>query len=100
MALSHSVSQFFGFTGGVDEAAEIVRLQRRVDALEAQVAELARSTQTDLRTATPPSPVSDEVRALALQGQPIRAIKRHREQTGLGLKTAKADIDAVVAGRL
>ena len=68
MALSHSAPQFFGLTGGVDEAAEIVRLQRRVDALEAQVAELARSTQTDLRTATPPSPVSDEVRALALQG--------------------------------
>ncbi|WP_374929544.1 hypothetical protein [Kytococcus sedentarius] len=93
-------SSFLGLNAGVDPVAENARLARRVALLEAQVAELAQRSGTDLRTVQAPSPVSPEVRALALRGQPVRAIKLHREQTGLGLRAAKDDVDAVTSGRV
>ena len=89
---------FLGLNAGTDPVAENARLRRRVDLLEAQVAELAHRSGVTLR-ATPPPAVSTEVRTLAQRGDVIRAIKLHREQTGLGLKAAKDDVDAVVAGR-
>jgi ribosomal protein L7/L12 len=58
-----------------------------VDALEAGRAPPA--------AAASPAPAGglDEVRALALQGNKIQAIKRYRELTGVGLKEAKDYVD-------
>jgi ribosomal protein L7/L12 len=58
------------------------RLERKLDAL------LARQGVQDT------SGLSEEVRRLARDGRKIEAIKLHREQTGVGLAEAKADIDA------
>ena len=43
--------------------------------------------------------LSEEVKAIADQGQKIAAIKLHREQTELGLKEAKDDVEAYMDGR-
>lgn len=99
MSIGKGIVDFLGLTGGMNTEQEVVRLRRRVDTLEAQVAELARATGTDLRFVDVGPAVSDEVRQLALSGQQIKAIKVHREQTGAGLAEAKRDVDEVVGGR-
>lgn len=58
-------------------------LARQAGLSEAQVAELQGP------------PVSAEVRQLVLEGKKIQAIKVHRDQTGLGLKEAKDDVEAL-----
>lgn len=40
--------------------------------------------------------MSEQVKALADGGEKLNAIKVHREQTGLGLKEAKDEVDAYV----
>jgi hypothetical protein len=59
------------------------------------------SAWQDQRTLAPP--VSDDLQgqayALASQGKKIHAIKLVRQHTGLGLKEAKAYVDALAAGR-
>lgn len=45
------------------------------------------------------SPISAAVAAAIQSGNPIEAIKRVREETGLGLQEARALVDAHVAGR-
>ena len=48
----------------------------------------------------PPAPAGhDDVRQLVLQGRKIDAIKLYRERTGVGLKEAKDDVEAMAAGR-
>lgn len=47
----------------------------------------------------PPAPddsVSDRVRELVRDGNTIEAIRVHRDESGLGLNEAKADIDALL----
>ena len=62
-----------------------------VEALEAGTAPPA----ARLAAAPASSGSMDEVRALALQGNKIQAIKRYRELTGAGLKEAKDYVDAL-----
>jgi ribosomal protein L7/L12 len=48
---------------------------------------------------TPPplaSGISERVRAIALDGNMIAAIKAHREETGKDLATAKAEIEGLL----
>lgn len=91
------VAEFLGFVDG-GEGESPATLRRRVALLEAQVAALAARTGTDLSRVKPPCPVSDRVRALIAQGKTIHAVKAHREETGLGLKEAKDDVDDVARG--
>ncbi|AKU15315.1 hypothetical protein [Luteipulveratus mongoliensis] len=72
-------------------SAKVAALEHRVRVLEAQLAELARVTGTELPAGLP---VPDQVRALAAGGKPIQAIKALREHyPGLGLAEAKAAVD-------
>lgn len=41
-------------------------------------------------------PLDDEIKALILEGKKIKAIKRYREVTGVGLKEAKDYIDKLI----
>lgn len=86
-------SHWFG-----DSDASMADLRRRVAVLEAQVAELSRVAGVDLTRLPVAPPVSDRVRDLALAGKQIEAIKVHREETGLSLLEAKADVDQVRRG--
>ena len=77
-------------------------LLNRITELERRVAMLERAAHGTAPTPHAPGPfhpaptdhygnpaVSNEVRHLAATGQKIQAIKRLREETGLGLKEAK-----------
>lgn len=93
------------------EAIKLIRLQKEIGLKEAKdvVDELARSGNYTLRTALGaemPAPphhalpetivqVGQDERIIALlrRGQKIEAIKEYRDQTGLGLKEAKDQID-------
>ncbi|MCS7045090.1 MAG: hypothetical protein NZO58_01910 [Gemmataceae bacterium] len=44
--------------------------------------------------------LSDQVKALADRGDKIAAIKAHRAETGLGLRDAKEDVEAYLAGQV
>ena len=76
-------------------------LLNRLTELERRVAILERASHGD--SVSPPAParsqppagagVSPEVMRLAADGQKIQAIKRLREETGLGLKEAKNIVD-------
>ncbi|BBZ57113.1 ribosomal protein L7/L12 [Mycolicibacterium phocaicum] len=76
-------------------------LLNRLTELERRVAILERAGNSD-NAAPAPQPqwqsyggsgVSPEVMRLAAAGQKIQAIKRLREETGLGLKEAKGIVD-------
>ena len=73
--------------------------QEKIDELTLRVAELERTVERLARQAGIPSTVrggpqvSEEVRALAMQGKTIHAVKRLREETGLGLRAAKEVVD-------
>lgn len=45
--------------------------------------------------AGPDDPVQEEILSLVRSGQKIQAIKRLREQTGLGLKESKEQVEAL-----
>ncbi len=92
----HGVSRYFGLDGPDVPPVSAHRLQRRVDTLEQQVEFLTRQLDVDPRRLPQSAPAcSPEVIRLAREGKKIHAIKLHREQTGLGLAEAKADIDAI-----
>lgn len=44
----------------------------------------------------PEPPVDDEIKTLIAEGKKIKAIKRYREITGVGLKEAKDYIDKLI----
>lgn len=44
----------------------------------------------------PEPPVDDEIKTLVAEGKKIRAIKRYREITGVGLKEAKDYVDKLI----
>ncbi len=82
-------------TGGDPAGRTNAELRRRVASLEATVAALVRHTALDPRSVTPVPACSDEVQRLAREGREVAAIKLHRQETGLGLAEAKADVDAL-----
>jgi ribosomal protein L7/L12 len=49
-----------------------------------------------IQIGVPETPVDDEVKTFIAQGNKIKAIKRYREITGVGLKEAKEYIDKLV----
>jgi ribosomal protein L7/L12 len=90
-----------GIFGRSDQSADDGGLRRRVEELERRVAALEWALRgAGGGTAVSPSapageavPVSAEVRALAMQGKKIQAIKVLRDETGLGLKESKDIVD-------
>lgn len=87
------IGEYLGLSGGVSPTAEVRRLRREVEVLHQQVALLARAQGVDVSRVRPGLPVSESVAALIRSGRQIQAIKVHREETGLGLAEAKADVD-------
>lgn len=73
-------------------APRVARLERRVRAQDAVIAELARRAGLDVADVDPMRP-DDAERDLVARGRRIEAIKHHRERTGSGLAEAKAVID-------
>ena len=66
------------------ERARIFRMERKLDAIIKHLAiDVAQIDE-----------VSDAVKRLADEGKKIEAIKLHREQTGVGLRDAKDDVEA------
>lgn len=67
-----------------------------IDRLEAELAgeEVPARERTEM-----PEEAYVEVQALALQGKKIEAIKRLRDQSGMGLKEAKEYVDALGGSR-
>ncbi|MDO5627489.1 MAG: hypothetical protein Q4G43_04125 [Mobilicoccus sp.] len=93
MSFFASLSRFLGLSGGADPAAETRRLRLRVETLERQVEALAKAGQVDLSRLAPPPLVSGGVMDLVREGKTMHAIKLHREETGLGLREAKNNVD-------
>lgn len=74
--------------------AEVFRLRQRVEKLERQMAALfnhLRVTYEDRPTAG----VSPEILELVRKGRKIEAIKRYREEMGVGLREAKKFIESL-----
>ncbi len=83
-----------GWFTGVPPGRANAELRRRVAALEATVDALVRHTGLDpARVPAPAPPCSARVQRLVADGQIIAAVKVHRQETGLGLADAKADVD-------
>ncbi|MCO1577703.1 ribosomal protein L7/L12 [Crossiella sp. SN42] len=76
-----------GLSGSSSEA-RARRLERRLVDVEAKLDALLAHHGVSL-----PEPEFPAVRALALGGRKIEAIKRYREQTGAGLKEAKDAVE-------
>lgn len=89
------ISDYLGLTGGSDPHAEIARLRRRVDALEAALREVCERTGVDPAIVAAQPAVDAEVLELVRTGQKIHAIKRYREVTGAGLREAKEAVEAI-----
>ena len=68
----------------------------RIAALERKVSDLYRAMGREEPTGN--ASVSPEVEQLIAENNVIQAIKLHHEQTGTDLATAKADVDAYLAG--
>ena len=68
-----------------------VGLKEAKDAVEAQLL----GQPTPLRDEKAILSASEEVAALVRAGKKLEAIKRYREQTGMGLAEAKAAVDAL-----
>lgn len=66
------------------DRARFARLERKQDAILKHLGIDVHQFET----------ISDEVKKLADEGRKIHAIKLHREQTGLGLRDAKEDVEA------
>lgn len=76
----------------------ITALSRRVANLERLVevlAERAGISRDELEEIAPDYWLPEDVTTLAEEGQPIQAIKRLREQTGMGLCEAKELVDRI-----
>jgi hypothetical protein len=73
------------------DAYRLFRLERKLDLILKHLG---------IEYAEPAAPggLSEEVRRLAHSATKIRAIKLHREQTGLGLKEAKDAVEAYMNG--
>lgn len=80
-----------GHTQVIDEN-EVASLRQRVAKLERTVEFLLQYLHLNAPDAMD-NPVSQELIDLVRRGKKIEAIKLYREQTGLGLKEAKAFID-------
>jgi large subunit ribosomal protein L7/L12 len=90
-----------GLFGGAPDRGEILELEARVARLEEQVARLVASLAGPPSSAAEPLaaevPATDpyaEARLLAAQGSKIHAIKRVRDQTGMGLRQAKELVES------
>ncbi len=90
------VLMFLFFTGGSAFAilrprdrARLIRLERKVDAV-------IKHLNIDV---TQFDELSAEAKSCADEGKKIEAIKVHRDQTGLGLRDAKEDVEAYMAGK-
>jgi cbb3-type cytochrome oxidase subunit 3 len=71
------------------DRARLFRLERKLDLMLKHLS--IDISQLDV--------LSEEARKLADAGQKIAAIKAHREQTGLGLRDAKDDVEAYLAAK-
>ncbi|MDO5511105.1 50S ribosomal protein L12 [Corynebacterium sp.] len=75
--------------------------QARIDELTRRVASLEKTVAALCQQAGLPEPpamgvvASAAVRALVAEGKPIMAIKKLREETGLGLREAKLIVDEI-----
>jgi hypothetical protein len=67
----------------------LYRLERKLDLILKHLA--IDASQLDV--------LSEEARKLADQGLKIQAIRAHRDQTGLGLRAAKDDVEAYLEGK-
>ena len=76
--------------------SESADIRLRLHELEQKVELLYQHLGIAVPVIAPGSGVSPEVQVMAQSGNAIGAIKLHREQTGLGLLEAKADIDALM----
>lgn len=94
-----SKPEVVGLQGGDADRARIDALERRVAALEAQLAGLlAAGTPSGAPAADAPvaaEPWLAEVQELRRAGKTIHAIKVYREHTGVGLKQAKDAVEAM-----
>lgn len=82
--------------GKIDEAVDVYAKFAGVDIYTAKDAVAA--MQRELGTQAPADAPNAAVLALMQQGNKIGAIKAYREQTGLGLREAKAMIDQLALG--
>lgn len=74
------------------DRAKLNRLEKKVDLI-------LKHLGLEYVETEPPCPLSPAVQDLALDPRrKIEAIKLHREQTGLGLKEAKDDVEAFIHG--
>lgn len=67
-----------------DDAARLRRVERKLDLILKHLGIDAGGAET----------VSEAVRALVDRGEKIAAIKRHRDETGVGLAEAKEAVEA------
>jgi hypothetical protein len=78
-------------------SAAVARLrtadQRRLRRLEQKLDLLLRHFGIEVPDPATAAGLSPEAKQLADEGKKIEAIKAHREQTGLGLKDAKDDVE-------
>lgn len=75
---------------------EVFTLKQRVSKLERQVAALFAHLNVEYKD-EPNSGVSPEIVELVRKGRKIEAIKRYREETGVGLREAKEFIESLDA---
>jgi ribosomal protein L7/L12 len=73
---------------------DVFELRQRVEKLERQVAALFAHLNLQYED-RPTSAVSPEILALVRRGRKIEAIKRYREETGVGLREAKNFIESL-----
>lgn len=85
---------FLFFTGGSAYAALRPRERARLFRLERKLDAVIKHLNIDV---TQLDELSAEAKRSADQGKKIEAIKIHREQTGLGLRDAKDDVEAYMA---
>lgn len=93
MGFMRDVCKALGLLEDRDERAPVRALRLEVEHLRAQVEAVARAGGVDLSRVPRPAATSEAVRALIRQGKDVAAIKQHREDTGLGLAEAKAEVD-------
>ena len=72
-----------------DDAARLRRIERKLDRILKHLGIDVGGAET----------VSEAVRALVERGETIAAIKRHREETGVGLAEAKEAVEAYERSR-
>ena len=87
---------FLVFTGSSAYAALRPRDRARLFRIDRKLDLILKHLNID---ATQLDELCDEAKRLADQGEKIPAIKVHREQTGLGLRDAKDDVEAYMADR-